>query len=78
MPIYFGTTPKKLNLDIDMAIDYTWTTSFLYPQNSKTQRFHPSEDILSFSNKRTIQPDRVTDKAQIVNLDSNNNITIDV
>ena len=77
MPIYFGTPPKKLNLDIDMAIDYTWTTSFLYPQNSKTQQFHPSEDILSFSNKRTIQPDRVTDKAQIVNLDSNNNITID-
>ena len=53
MPIFMGTPPKKVNLEIDMAIDYTWTTSFLYPDKSLTKQILPNEDRLSFSNRRT-------------------------
>ena len=53
MPIFMGTPPKKVNLEIDMAIDYTWTAPFLYPDKSLTKQILPNEDRLSFSNRRT-------------------------
>lgn len=75
MPMFMDTPPKKVNLEIDMAIDYTWTTPFLYPDQSLTKQLLPNEDRLNFSNRRTVQPDRIEDKASIMNLGSNDNVT---
>lgn len=77
MYLYFGTPPKKASLDINMAIDYTWTTSFNFPDKSETKKVLSNNDTLYFPNRRSIQPDKIIDKTIIVNTDKNNNITID-